>query len=501
MDGKRPQQVSERRKAQAVVELTVFGAIVIYLIGLILSQGTNTAYQQDMQLQAMRAALLASANSSNNNRTERSYASFMILEDRLVPGAGRYGSSERAPFLISGSGTMTKMMFYPLDWEDISSGGGLGVSDIRINGQQFAMRGGMAVTYRIRYIPTDVLGGGAQSWTNSQVTISQVGGCSGYCDTSCEKIVEDSKLGLPMTPIGNNQAMFFSPDDPNVDAKRLLFEWIKYPLNGYPPAYVAAVANDKGAFVPPQKCVPDNLVLSDYNYDKLRRYDLNRDGAFPDMCCPNPLAYMVWQWTWTSLDDVISKINPDDGMYPGYDVDGDLVEEQIYKLTKWDKTCSGVYTMGYDVQMIDGDRGDMDSVSEPSDFADPRDVPGLKQDMRIITTQKAGTYASVKEDQSGVAGRSTSTVKRNQEDKVERLFVLNRRMLGGGSLCSGSTPLQKDVEVCCTTPNCCGTGGAQDFTCLEAQPNSASAYSVKKLFIRSLIKEQRGRRWTTDVTP
>lgn len=479
MIGHRGQNIFGPKRAQAVIELAIFGSIVIYLIGLIIAQGTSSSYQQEAELQAMRTSLLSSYQSARSGLALRNTASFMILEDRLTSGSGMYANTDRQPFMSVGSGTMSMHLFKPLDWEEVSNQSEVPVMDVRINGQLFNLKVARGMTYRVRIL------GGANPAT-ARVTISMLHACAtNYCNPSgaCETILEDSAIAAPAA----------GSKDPNADAKRLLREWADYAMDGYPPAYLTVVKNDDSNFRLPSTCTPASINTEDGQ--RLRRFDLNRDGILPDMCCPNPLTFILWQWNWKSLTTVTSEIDMENGVYPTYDIDGDLSEETIYRLKTW--SAPDCAATGYDADVMDWDRGDVNSYANPNDYSQD-EQPGLKEDLRITTFQGAGTYMEVKEEKNAAQtiGRSSSTVKKNQEDKIERKYVLNDRMVLGGSLCVGGTPLQSSIQACCETVNCCGQGARGDVTCFEYP-----ADGVKKLFIRSRIPDQRGRLWATDVTP
>jgi hypothetical protein len=48
------------KKAQAAIELAVFGAIVIFIIGTIVRSAAGNSYTQDQNFKAMRQAMLLS---------------------------------------------------------------------------------------------------------------------------------------------------------------------------------------------------------------------------------------------------------------------------------------------------------------------------------------------------------------------------------------------------------------------------------------------------------
>ena len=526
-----PSRNIRARRAQAVVEFAAFGAIVIYLIGLIMAQGMNSATAQDTQLQAMRLSLLISNDYSKKGgapgSSSRNSASFMILEDRFSPGVGKYGPSDRQPLMVMGNGTLSKNLFKPSDWSDMTdlTQNDIPTMDVRINGQHFELRSGMAVTERIRFYrvaaestvtssglaPTTYAGNPDKSNAldgnivthGSRVTISRVNGCSStdVCSTNCEDIIEDSDV--------NDY-----PRD-NMSARRLSLEWFRYGADagneGYPPAYRVIVVNspdfqriEDGNDCPSPSDGSWDDIRALPKYQKLRRYDWNRDGNMPDMCCLSPLKFVLWQWLWYPLSTVAGEIDGDNGTYPSYDVDGDLEEEPVYRVSKLPQgTCNGQTVDAYDVDVIAG-RGDVDGSADLTNLSKD-ELPGIKDNMWIKTAsppsnQPSGTgdYLEIRETGNGTNGRAADIAKKNQQDFIERIYVLNRRMLDGGSLCSAAdVPLQDSVQACCHShAGCCTEAPRNAVTCLEFPP-----HETKKLYIRSRIDYKNGRAYITNTTP
>src|SRR5438128_1872976 len=140
-------------KAQAAIELAVFGAILIFIWGTILRSATGTSYEQNQEFKAMRMALLASwkgtiqnpaGNHSEPDKVPqviaRNSAQILFVEDRLSPDNGKYGSLERNPFMASGSGTFTYNLYYPItgdkgDLQPDDIHNSLPIMDVYINGQ------------------------------------------------------------------------------------------------------------------------------------------------------------------------------------------------------------------------------------------------------------------------------------------------------------------------------------------------------------------------------
>jgi hypothetical protein len=120
---------------QATIELAVFGAILIFILGTIVRTAVGNGYAQNENFKAMRMAMLASWNSSKNTNMSRTSASILFLEDRLSPDINKYGSLERNPSVAQGSGTFSYNVLYPLDSTEVSKN--LPIMDIYINGQHF----------------------------------------------------------------------------------------------------------------------------------------------------------------------------------------------------------------------------------------------------------------------------------------------------------------------------------------------------------------------------
>ncbi len=138
--------IGNNNKAQTAIELAIFGAILIFVIGLIVRTGLNNAYQQNQQLRAMRMAmklsyensegLIGSSGGDWSGNASRNSASVTIVEDRLTASSDKTGAIDRIPWILSGSATFTRNLNMPVDaGEDWN----LPMMDIIINGQQFPL--------------------------------------------------------------------------------------------------------------------------------------------------------------------------------------------------------------------------------------------------------------------------------------------------------------------------------------------------------------------------
>ena len=119
---------------QAAVELAVFGAILIFILGTIIRSSVGNSYAQNQNYKAMRMALLASWNGSKtlnfstgtdpnapSPNISRNTASILFVEDRISPDFNKYGGMDRNPFIAQGSGSFSYSLMYPLDAGEVSA--------------------------------------------------------------------------------------------------------------------------------------------------------------------------------------------------------------------------------------------------------------------------------------------------------------------------------------------------------------------------------------------
>jgi hypothetical protein len=138
-------------KAQAAAELAIFGAILIFVIGIIVRTGLNIGTSMNTNLRVLRYALSESYRTSERQYTcdrrdgspchdsaARNSASILILEDRLSVNSGqKTGSRDRVPYIAFGSATRNHNLFLPVDDGETWS---MPVYDMFINGQRFPFR-------------------------------------------------------------------------------------------------------------------------------------------------------------------------------------------------------------------------------------------------------------------------------------------------------------------------------------------------------------------------
>ncbi len=139
--------MKDKRSAQSASELAIFGAILMFVIGMIVHSGLGASHAMNAQLKALRYALSESKKTAagayddctpvrgSKACTSRNTASIVIIEDRLSVSAGeKLGTRDRIPFMASGSATFSRNLFYNIDWGEDNN---LPVADVIVNGQRF----------------------------------------------------------------------------------------------------------------------------------------------------------------------------------------------------------------------------------------------------------------------------------------------------------------------------------------------------------------------------
>lgn len=126
-----------KKQAQAILELAIFGAVFLFLLGALVNKSMAVSYQQNAQLRAMRIALALSYYTTHAplrmSNASRNTASVVFIEDRLAAGAGKYGNFDRVPIVaVSGGGTLSKNLYMPVDFNDRED---LARQDLYINGK------------------------------------------------------------------------------------------------------------------------------------------------------------------------------------------------------------------------------------------------------------------------------------------------------------------------------------------------------------------------------
>jgi hypothetical protein len=128
-----------QRKAQSVIELSVLGAALLAILGLLIRYAAGISDSQNAQLGIMLEALQLSAqegmNTSETKTKRNASASILRIDDKpTLEGGEKYGSTSFTPTISFGSGTFTNLLQYPTDSNPNDA---LPYMNIIINGQHF----------------------------------------------------------------------------------------------------------------------------------------------------------------------------------------------------------------------------------------------------------------------------------------------------------------------------------------------------------------------------
>lgn len=235
--------------------------------------------------------------------------------------------------------------------------------------------------------------------------------------------------------------------------------------------------------------IPNHDADEDWDPACAECFDLDRDGI-PDVPAAER-AKFSWQWKTITKGD----IDIDGGNNTSADVDGDLREERIL-----DKQDDG------DLVVMDFQDGDIDLTV--SNFDRP---VGFTNDALMFTRTKTpggtGTYLLLSEGKLFETDGDDrqfirSAQKKDSIDIVQREFVLSNNT---GRFCTTSNPSflvldaafrgdKNPVEKCCGSRGCCFSAANIEKICMVTDPEDL------RLFIRSRILDQHGRKWVTDVS-
>ena len=530
---------------QAVIEIAIFGAVLIFLIGTIIRTHLSYSFNLNHQVRAMKVALQQSyegsigafPNSSHNS------ASVLFIEDRLSPDLNKFNTIDRAAFVASGSGTMSNRLQYPIDYGEVQDN--LPIMDIFINGQHFPLTVANYV-FRIIYpsnpgdssgaqCPQDFIGGiidhgpefyrclrQEHEWENgSPIFYSMaVNGTIQYkpadTATSFDLLRNNWDTSSVFTPSGQALSADDVPNCPSSDdiCKYFSWQWQKIPatadifrgphtVNGinfgltlsdgsrnYPGLDTAGSLREQAIYKVSQKPYSElNAILTSRTY---AGYVINPpDGSFyADNGKWHPLALSG------ALDVYIANLSPQPP---------DNAEQLLGLVT--DPCIAGPGCPSSNITgvvILDSQAGDIDTSYDPKISKGP--VPGLMPEMSIYSwvsapvSGKIGTYMLIKEGklynpETHQVVRSISS--KDHVDLVSRAIRLSNntqhfcRLIGGVyqrvPFLDTHSLEPNPVEAC---SDCNGANIAR--TCFD--PGS------RILFIRTIIGDTSVRKWFTDVT-
>jgi len=553
---KKAQAAAWNAAGQAAIELAVFGAILIFILGTIVRSAVGNGYAQNQNFKAMRMAMLASWNGSKAASMSRNSATILFVEDRLAPDFNKYGDLERNPYIAQGSGTFSYELLYPLNAGEVGSN--LPIMDVYINGQHFPLTTASYVQNRTIQRPACSAGGpydthpltqqqclqnqclrNAREWAGGNVTESQF-------DSIVPVTTLNSTTGQTMA--ANASAIFnelyneglianvtgtdftkggsgLSGNVTSLAASALpsaFIAWLEdtFPGTGQTQAnqiqsilqstqtqyklFYSVVANGTSQFIqtPPtcgshpckDKELSSDLVLgSSSNSNGDLMFDLQRNND-PATFVPSGMRpYIAWEWSATAgTTAALIGLDSAGNQYPQYDIDGRLKMVTIYGISQ---NPDGTPNVTYE----DFQGGDIDG-SWDFNSCGPR--PGLQNDSQIFTFTKEGTYLQIKEGKlyNPETGQFVRSVSRHDTaDLIQRSIQLSNNT---GDFCNGATPQASvngsspnPVEVCIppgVSDNCFSSELNIKSTCYDENDNM--------IFVRSRLEDRRGRFWMTDTS-
>lgn len=459
---------TRKSSGQALVEIATFGAIFIFLVGMIVRSHIGSSFSQNYKVRALKMALKQSFEGFQqpNPTTARNNASVLFVEDRIAPDLNKYNTLDRSPFIASASATMSNFLQYPVDYFEVSQN--IPIQDVYINGQHFQFTSASFV-FRTLY---DSL---------SDCNASYVRNDPAEHDR-CVRQVKETNGGV--------------------------HDFYILTVNG-----TSDFNANSGSF--------------DYLRGGLNPTDSSNDQT--DIPPDSFREYMAWQWTKTAGRGNNSKIDfgsEDAPNYPNFDTSGSLREQTIYYISDRpfrnnNSSCwvnsnpklvnIGICTQGAGgldprdegnefggairaVAVLDTQLGDIDGSFDPLNTPGPQ--PGFTREMQLYTNidKSRSSYLEIREGklvdpETGKAVRSIN--KKDKVDLVSRTFQLSNDT---GRMCRGGAPVAKYEDGEKNPVEACGACLTTNFSKTCFDPDS------RKLYIRANLLDYNRRNWFTDIT-
>ena len=340
-------QVVRYNRGQALAEIAIFGAILIFLIGVILREHLSTSQGQSHQIRAMKLALQESYQSSQESishtpNSSRNSATVLFVEDRLMPDFNKYSTIDRTPFVASGSGTMTNRLYYPIDFQTYNTqpfgevGYNLPIMDVFINGQHFPLT---QASYVLRVLddPNDASTSACPNdWVGSQYACNSDNDCplaskcdGGLCKTHGGEYIkcrrQEAEWGVCNSGTCSNSGAKCS------SSAECPATFYSMAVNG-----TSEFDANTGSF---------DLLRNDWDLSNItgsqNRCDDDVAGCPGTSACSGAntgiCQEMAWQWrsmaaTGASIN--ISFGSADSPNYPSVDVSGSLKEQTLYAVSQ-----------------------------------------------------------------------------------------------------------------------------------------------------------------------
>lgn len=500
------QQSTIASKAQTASELAIFGAILVFVLGLMIRYAANFNIIQNQPLEAMRLAFKKSFETAEWVMSARSFASVLFVEDRKEVENTPYGASSRTPYIVSGSGSFSKSLYLTADCLETKACEcfSLPIIDTIINGQNFIFR--TAGFKRVR-LPTGPFVLGPDRFPP-------------YLISERDSPRDDNKRCRIVSVAGPDSWPF----RPNT------VEWdpdCHGPGQGCVTALIK-IPNEDARF-----CIKDpSLGFPCSNMSADDRFDLDRDGT-TDVIGDSARAAFAWQWYRIRLHPF--DIDLQNGINVSVDVDGDLKEEQIVAMLDLqgnryqphirepsdqelrDKILGQLLSSNPEklnlafVYVLDSQEGDLDftyNTVDQNKYGLP--APGLQaEEQSVISFTKSpsgeGTKLVLQEGKQMYADGKQYAVQTQKQDRID---IVERRVQLSKDPAAVTNYNDTGFEVSCGDPSwyvakrpvecaskgyvsCCKDTDNAYKTCLDR--------TCLVLYVRSKIQDLRGRRWVTDV--
>ncbi len=529
---------------QAIMEIAIFGAIVIFLMGVLLRTHLNTTQNQDHQVKAMKLALQQSNKNSlgigKAANSSRDSASVLFIEDRLSPDFNKFNTIDRGPFIAQGSGTMSNRLEYPVDFVTYGNeplgevGYNLPIMDIFINGQHFPLTTA-AYVFRILYqisesCPNDTTGLTLEKgpehfrcWRQQAETDVSgnhtfygmtVNGTAQYdpaASNATYDLLRNNNSKIPVGGIGR-----FDDDVPGCPGTRPICNSFAWQWRG-----ILATPDVFSKEVPTTN--PDNVILGFGSKDSPSYPVVDTSGSLKE------------QSLYAVSDIDLSAIKGDAILMP-YQINGNphLLSLTQTLINDGPSLKSLLAPNGYNfanninlpnpnplgittnptgtitaVVVLDSQLGDLDQSYDAKSSTGP--PPGLMREAEIYSEVRPGTYLQIKEGklynpETQAVVRSVSS--KDHTDLISRSFQLSNNTGRFCMIVSQSTdgprtegngyyrPAQlidqdgeeNPVKAC--SDGCWGEN--TNKTCYSP--------STRILYVRTLVGERNTRKWFTNVT-